>query len=104
MIRPPIVGPRIGASIIGIDTMLITRPIRVGPAAPAIIIIPSGISIPPPTPWTTRKMISSVAEVEMPQSIDPPVNSTSEITYIRRAPKRSAAQPVRGITAARESR
>jgi hypothetical protein len=31
MITPPSVGPRIGASIIGTATRLITRPIRLGP-------------------------------------------------------------------------
>ena len=33
MISPPIVGPRIGASITEAPTTLITRPIRLGPAA-----------------------------------------------------------------------
>ena len=49
-ITPPIVGPRIGASITGTAAMLITRPIRFGPAASAIISWPMGISIPPPIP------------------------------------------------------
>ena len=58
-IRPPIVGPRIGASIAGTATMLMTRPMRLGPAASAIISWPIGRIMPPPTPWSTRKTISS---------------------------------------------
>ena len=103
MISPPIVGPRIGASIIGTATMLITRPIRFGPAASAIISWPIGNSIPPPAPWSTRNTISSLAEVARPHSAEPAVNSTSETTYTRLAPKRRAAQPVTGITAASAS-
>ena len=99
-ISPPIVGPRIGASIIGIATTLITRPIRLGPAAPAIIIIPRGMIMPPPTPWRPRKITSSAVVVARPHSIEPAVNRTSEIRYMRRGPKRCAAHPVSGITAA----
>ena len=56
-IRPPSVGPRIGASIAGTAMIPITRPIRLGPAASAIISWPMGRIIPPPTPWSTRKTI-----------------------------------------------
>ncbi len=34
------------------------RPIRLGPAALVMIIMPSGISIPPPRPCSTRNPIS----------------------------------------------
>ena len=37
-------------------------------------------------------------------SAEPTVNSTSEVMYTRFAPKRRAAQPVTGITAASDSR
>ena len=77
--RPPSAGPRIGASIAGTATTLITRPIRRGPAAAAIIIWPTGRISPPPTPWTTRNTISMVAELATPQSTDPSVNSTKDI-------------------------
>ena len=81
-----------------------TLPIRLGPAAPAIVIMPNGISMPPPTPWITRKITSSVVEEERPHSADPAVNSTSEVRNISRVPNRVAAHPVRGITAARARR
>ena len=102
-IRPPSDGPRIGASIAGTATMLITLPIRFGPAASAIMSWPIGRIMPPPTPWITRKTTSSVVELASPHSADPAVKSTSETTYTRLAPNRRAAQPVTGITAASAS-
>ena len=97
------VGPRIGASMAGTATMLMTRPIRLGPATSAIMSWPIGRIMPPPTPWITRKTMSSVVEVASPHSTDPTVKSTSESRYTRLAPKRRAAQPVTGITAASAS-
>ncbi len=103
MIRPPIVGPRIGASIAGTATTLMTLPILFGPAASAIISWPIGRIMPPPTPCRTRNTISSVVDVASPHSADPAVNSTSETRYTCLAPKRRAAHPVTGITAASAS-
>jgi hypothetical protein len=83
--------------------MAISRPIRLGPAARVMIVIPSGISIPPPRPWTTRKPISMPIELAAAHSADPAVNITSAIMYSRLVPNRSAAQPVSGMTVASES-
>ena len=83
--------------------MLITRPIRSGPAASAIISWPIGRIIPPPTPWSTRNAISSFVVVARPQSAEPAVNRISDVIYTRLAPNRFAAQPVTGITAASAS-
>ena len=77
--KPPSAGPRIGASIAGTATTLITRPMRRGPAAAAIIIWPTGRIRPPPTPWMTRNTINSVAELATPQRTDPTVNRNSEV-------------------------
>ena len=74
-------GPRIGATIVGIEVTLMTRPIRFGPAAVAIISIPTGISRPPPTPCSTRKSVSAATEVESPQATDPAVNAISATMY-----------------------
>ncbi len=62
----------------GTATMLITRPIRFGPAARAIISWPIGRIIPPPIPCRTRKRISWVEEVATPHSADPAVTRISE--------------------------
>src|SRR5262249_52019911 len=73
------------------------------PAAAAIIICPTGRSIPPPIPCRTRNKISCVVEPANPQSAEPAVKRTSERRYKRRGPKRRAAHPVTGITAASAS-
>ncbi len=57
-ISPPTTGPRIGAIIAGIDTNPITLPIRCGPATWAMIIIATGMIIPPPAPCRMRKITS----------------------------------------------
>jgi hypothetical protein len=103
MIVPPSSGPRVGASIIGTATRPITRPIRLGPAALAMMIWARGMIMPPPTPWSTRNRISSVIEVDRPQSSDPTVKTVREMRNTRLAPKRRLAQPVTGITAASDS-
>ena len=60
--------------------------------------------MPPPTPCSTRNSTSEVVEAASAHSPEPSVNSTSETMYTRLAPKRRAAQPVTGITAASDSR
>ena len=53
--QPPRIGPPIGPSSIGTPSTAITRPTRSGPAARVMIVMPSGISMPPPRPCSTRK-------------------------------------------------
>ena len=65
---------------------------------------PTGMIIPPPAPCSTRNSTSDVVEEAAAHSAEPTVNSTSEVRYTRFAPKRRAAQPVTGITAASDSR
>ena len=74
--QPPRIGPKIGPSSIGTPRIAITRPSRSGPAARVRIVMPSGISIPPPRPWRTRKATSISRLVAVEQSADPAVNST----------------------------
>ena len=50
MMRPPRVGPKMGARIIGIPMMDMIRPRRAGPAARVSIIVPTGMIMPPPMP------------------------------------------------------
>ena len=103
MIVPPSSGPSVGASIIGTATRPITRPIRFGPAASAMIICASGMIMPPPRPCSTRNTINSSTDVARPQSSEPIVNRIREIRKTRLAPNRRDAQPVTGITAASDS-
>ena len=53
------VGPITGAMMIGTPMALITRAMSAGPAFLTRIIWPIGRIIPPPTPWKTRKAMSS---------------------------------------------
>jgi hypothetical protein len=72
--QPPRIGPRMGPSSIGTPRTAISRPIRCGPAARVMIVMPSGISIPPPRPWRTRKPISMLMVVAVAHRTDPSVN------------------------------
>ncbi len=101
--QPPRIGPRIGPSIIGTPMMAMTRPTRPGPAARVRMVMPAGISMPPPSPCRTRKKISDSADQAAPQSAEPATNSAMASMYRRLVPKRSAAQPVIGITDASAS-
>ena len=76
MSAPPTIGPQIGPSSIGMPITAITRPIRSGPAARVRIVMPSGTSMPPPRPWSTRNATSISSEVAAAQSAEPAVNST----------------------------
>lgn len=73
---PPKVGATTGASTVATPTTAMTRPIRLGPAASAIIICPIGPIMPPPTPWTTRNTTRTVIEWARPHSAEPAVKST----------------------------
>ena len=98
--QPPRIGPRIGPSSIGIPMTAITRPTRSGPAALVSIVMPSGMSMPPPSPCSTRKVISAVMFQDNPHRIEPIKNAVSAPMYSRLVPNRSAAQPVTGMTVA----
>ena len=84
--------------------MLMTRPMRCGPAARARIDWPTGSSMPPPMPCSTRKAISELADQATPHRHEPTMKRLSEVIQINLAPKRSTAHPVTGITMARASR
>src|SRR3954469_9881277 len=101
---PPTIGPIAGASSIGTPTSAITRPIRSCPAARARIVIPTGITIPPPSPCSTRNAISVPADQASPHSADPQTKTATAVMNPLRAPKRSTAQPANGITAESASR
>ena len=64
-------GPRIGPMTMGTPMMLMTRPMRCGPAARARIDWPTGSSMPPPMPWSTRKKMSELADQARPQRLEP---------------------------------
>ena len=97
-------GPRTGPRSMGTPNRLITRPIRWGPAAVAMMDWPIGMIMPPPTPWRIRKAIRLPIDHAAPDRAEPSRNRTSEAIHIRLAPNRSTAQPVIGMVTARASR
>ncbi len=68
--QPPRIGPRIGPSSIGTPRMAIRRPIRAGPAARVMMVMPSGMSMPPPRPCSVRKVISMLIEDALAHSAE----------------------------------
>ena len=64
-------GPMIGPITMGTPMMLMTRPMRCGPAARARIDWPTGSSMPPPMPWSTRKAMSELADQARPHRLEP---------------------------------
>ena len=99
-------GRATGASSIGTPTTLITRPMRCGPAAWASVIIPIGMIMPP---------AEALEHAEGDQRLGATTpGRTAQLGHDERrrrrsstrasAPKRSAAQPVSGITVASASR
>ena len=88
----------------GTPSTLITRPIRCGPAASARMVWPTGMIMPPPMPCSTRKAISALADHAAPARAEPVRKMTREMIHTRLAPKRSTAQPLRGMTMDRASR
>ena len=77
--QPPRIGPQIGPSSIGTPSTAITRPTRCGPAAWVMIVMPSGMSMPPPRPWIIRKAIRDSIDHAVLHSTEPATNSTSAI-------------------------
>ena len=88
----------------GTPSRLITRPIRWGPAAVAMIDWPMGMIMPPPTPWRMRKTMRLSIDHDAPDRAEPSRNRASDAIHIRLAPNRSTAQPVSGMVMANASR
>ena len=103
MSQPPTIGPPIGASSMGMLRIDISRPRRPGPASRVMIMNPSGNSMPPPMPCTTRNTMSCTIVDATAHSSEPSVKATTDPMNSRLVPNRSAAQPVSGITAANAS-
>src|SRR5579871_4447763 len=65
---------------------------------------PTGTIKAPPIPWTMRAPTRAGSDVAMPQPIEPSVNTMMARLNTRRAPKRSAVQPLTGMKTARLNR
>jgi hypothetical protein len=68
------------------------------------VIIPTGMIIPPASPWRTRKQMSDSALHARPHSALVSAKAATAVIHTRLGPNCSAAQPVSGITVASASR
>ena len=104
MSSPPTTGPSAGASAVGMIRIREAAARRSGGKARKSIARPTGVNIPPPTPWRTRKAMSSPSEVDKPHRHELTVNTISANWNVRFVPNRSPIQPDAGIHTARLSR
>jgi hypothetical protein len=63
--------------------------------------VPTGVSMPPPTPCSTRNAISDSTLQARPQRIEASVNTERANMNVRLVPNRSPAQPLTGMKTAR---
>ncbi len=75
--QPPSVGPKAGASIRGTPRTDIRRPRCSGAAIRMMIVIPTGITMPPARPWMTLNPISDWRFQASPQRPEAMVKATS---------------------------
>ena len=64
---------------------------------------PTGVIMAPPNPWTARVATSTGKLRAAPQATEPRVKTARAATKTRRAPKRSANQPLTGMKMASAS-
>jgi hypothetical protein len=102
--QPPNTGPSAGASTVGRMSTVDAFARSIGGNARNSIAVPTGTSIPPPTPCKTRKPTNSPKLFAWPQSADAPVNIASANRNTRRVPRRSPSHPDAGIHSASDSR
>ena len=89
------------ATTAGIMTIIAALARSAGGKARNSIAMPTGVSIPPPTPWSTRNRISCPIEDDIEHSNEPRVNAARANRKIRFVPNRSPSQPDAGIHTAR---
>src|SRR5712691_7835987 len=65
---------------------------------------PTGVIIAPPKPCTMRAITKSVTEPDSAQPIEPTMKTAMAIENTRRAPNRSAVQPLAGMNTASDNR
>jgi hypothetical protein len=67
------------------------------------IATPTGVSMPPPTPWMTRKVISCPIVCAVAHRAEPSVKATNANMNVFFVPMRSPSHPDAGIHTARLS-
>ena len=102
--KPPSGGPMTGPISAGTLTNDIARTRSDFGTVRSSTSRPTGTINAPPMPCKMRAATSAGSEVAMPQPIEPKVKTTIASVKTRRAPKRSAVQPLIGMNTARLSR
>ena len=93
-----------GASTVGTMSTVEALARSMGGKARNSMAVPTGTSIPPPTPCSTRKVTSSPRVWACPHSAEAPVNMARAKRNTRRVPMRSPIHPEAGIHTASERR
>ena len=75
--QPPTTGPSAGASTVGTMSTVDAFARSIGGNARNNIAVPTGTSIPPPTPWSNRNAMSSFRLLAIPHNADAAVNIAS---------------------------
>src|SRR3954454_20481569 len=98
------IGPTIGPIIEGIVIQFIAETRAARGKLRNSTRRPTGVIIAPPNPCTTRIAISTGRLSAMPHSAEPPAKISTAAQNTRRAPNRSAIQPLTGMNTAKLSR
>jgi hypothetical protein len=101
---PPSSGPVAGASAVGSTRIADAFTRSAGGKVRISIEVPTGVSSPPPMPWTNRKKTSSLKLVDTPHSTEAAVNSARAKSRTLRLPKRSPIHPEAGMKTASDTR
>ena len=101
--QPPSVGPSSGPTSAGIAMKLIADRNCSRGTERITASRPTGSSIAPPMPCSTRAATSQCSVGDSAQASEPRVNSTIAARNVRRVPTRSAIQPEAGMKLATAS-
>ncbi len=93
-----------GATAVGTVRMLEARTRSSGGKVRNNMAMPTGVSMPPPTPWITRKATSSGRLWASPHSTEAPVKTAMANRSTRLDPNRSPSHPAAGMNTARLTR
>ena len=102
--KPPSGGPITGPTSAGTVTQAIALTRRCRSTERTSTSRPTGVIMAPPMPCTIRATTNISSEFESAQPIEPMTKIAIAARNTRRAPKRSAVQPLAGMNTARESR
>jgi hypothetical protein len=102
--KPPSGGPSTGPIRAGVETQAIAPTSALLSIERNSTRRPTGVIIAPPMPCRMRASTKSVIECDSAQPIEPNMNRQIAIENTRRAPNRSAVQPLAGMNTASDSR